>query len=136
MNSIFRVLINWLCTMLFNWISPSSFDVLPRITVVEQWWCQRWFWFGDFRIVRIMICGKGLIRIWERSEKRKRRKKRRKRFVNDWEEGGFWSFKFVPLKQYTCASYMLHIFIQNRETNVRVQSVTRIIIYGANCAFE
>ena len=37
----------------------------------------------------------------------------------------------------TKAIHMLHISIQlNGKTNVGVQNVTEVIVYGANCAFE
>jgi len=50
-------------------------------------------------------------------------------FLIDWEGVGGWFFKFVPLSN-ACASHMLHIQLNNK-TNGRVQSVKKVIIYGA-----
>jgi len=80
--------------------------VLPKMILIWR-----------FRVAGILIWGRGCL--------------------NYWEEGSFWSFKFVSLKQYTCTSHMIHISVQlNSKINVKVQSLTRVIVYGTNYAFE
>ena len=67
---------------------------------------------------------------WKKEkEKKKKREKKEVLFLINWKDGVFLSFKFVPLKQYTHASHMLHISVKlNYKTNVGVQNVTRLIV--------
>ena len=67
----------------------------------------------------------------------RKRASREKKNLIDWEDGVFSLLSLCHLSKYTCASHMFHIFVQlNIKTNVGVQSITRVIIWSANCAFE